>query len=339
MEESVMQVKSMPITRQADIIAARRSAKELAREFGFDEIGQEEICLAVSELASNLIKHATKGVISLKTVVDRDLRGIIVISEDDGPGFNFEKALQDGLSTAGTLGCGLGAVHRLMDELHYFSKHPTGSGSQMVCKKWQKPRPSAAKTAACPLDIGVVTRPKLGQELNGDLFIVRHERETTLFSVIDGVGHGASAHKAAHTARQYIETHRGLPLKELFSGTDRACRNTNGVVMALALIDWTQMKLTFASIGNIEAKIVNNDAKFDLIVRRGIVGRSAPAPVVSEGYWQSGMGLVLHSDGISSRWTWDAFAHHAGRSAQFIAEYMFRTLQKDHDDATLLVAK
>lgn len=337
----MIHAKSMLVTRYGDIIAARRFAKDLAQEFGFSPKEQEEICLAVSELASNLIKHAASGILSMKPVVQHGRRGIEIVSEDDGPGFNFEEVLQDGVSSAGTLGCGLGAVYRLMDDVQYLPKHANGLGSRLACRKWLQQPVSRMAAKDCPLDIGVVTQPKAGQEENGDSYLVVHDGNTSLLSVIDGVGHGPSAHRAAEAAKQYMEAYggSGSSLKDLFRGADQACHGTNGVVMALALFDWSNMGLTFASVGNIEAKIVNSHIKFDLLVRRGIVGRNAPAPAISKGHWRPGLGLVLHSDGISSRWKWEEYAQHCEKSALSIAEHMFSALRKQHDDATILVAK
>ena len=76
-----------------------------------------------------------------------------------------------------------------------------------------------------------------------------------LVGVIDGLGHGQFAHRAAQTARQYVENHFDLPLDQIFRGVGRACRATRGVVMALARFDWGQGRLAFASVGNIAVRV------------------------------------------------------------------------------------
>lgn len=332
-----MHARNVHVSRQADVVSVRQVVKELAKELGFDDCSQDELGIVVSELSTNLIKHADKGILSIKPFSQGGKHGIMIIADDDGPGFDFESAIADGFSTTKTLGCGLGAVHRLSDGVEYSRKHPGGTGSHIICKKWLKHKSAASSTR--PLDIGIMTRPKNGQTVNGDLYVVKHQDNLSLLSVIDGVGHGVLANRAAATAKHYVESHSDLPLHDLFLGVDRACRSTNGVVMALVMIDWNNMHLSFASVGNIEAKIVNHQEKFDLIVRRGILGRNAPSPYISNGHWRSELGLVLHSDGISSRWHWDDYAHHRDKPAQFIAEQMFRDLHKGNDDATLVFVK
>jgi serine/threonine protein phosphatase PrpC len=75
------------------------------------------------------------------------------------------------------------------------------------------------------------------------------------------------------------------------------------------------------------------------VVRRGIVGKHAPTPVITENVWYKGDILALHSDGISTRWDWHDFAVHANSPAQVIAEEIFNVAEQDHDDATIVIVK
>ncbi len=103
--------------------AARRAAKALAESIGFDPTACEEIALAVTELATNLIKHASGGTLTLTPLADGGRVGLEIESRDTGPGIaDVEQALGDRFSTAGTRGTGLGAVNRLMDELDIASR-------------------------------------------------------------------------------------------------------------------------------------------------------------------------------------------------------------------------
>ena len=125
------------IIHPSDISAARRKAKTMAAVIGFEERAVEEIAIVVSELASNVLKHAGKGVVTL-TQIDADGRtGIQIESLDRGPGIvDFEKAVTDGFSKSGSLGCGLGTVHRLTNELNCSPRETTGSGTHIICKRW-----------------------------------------------------------------------------------------------------------------------------------------------------------------------------------------------------------
>ncbi len=327
----------MVISSPAEVIAIRRISKEIAKDIGFDVRAQEEIVLVVSELASNIIKYANRGILTLTPVSLAEQNGLMIEATDSGPGFNENTALKDGFSSSGTLGCGLGAVNRMMDEFDIHTNENNQLGTRIVCKRWLRKKSSV--NGRCPFDIGIVSRPKPGEDVNGDSFVIKQGNGQSLVAVIDGVGHGRLAHQAAQAARHYIENHSELPFLDIFRGVDRACRSSRGVVMALASFDWDSMKLTFASVGNIEVKVLGAQEKFKFIVRRGIVGKNAPNPVITENDWRMDYALALHSDGLSTHWNWKDFSHHSDRSAQFIAEYMHRALEKDSDDTTLIIVK
>ena len=102
------------VSEQADVLIASAAAARLAEAIGFDEHDRNEIVLAVRELAANIVRHATAGDIVL-TASDHSL---VVVAEDRGPGIaDIHLAVQDGYSTAGSLGYGLGTVNRLMHEM------------------------------------------------------------------------------------------------------------------------------------------------------------------------------------------------------------------------------
>jgi serine/threonine protein phosphatase PrpC len=204
--------------------------------------------------------------------------------------------------------------------------------------------------------------------VNGDAFVVKRWSGSALVGVIDGLGHGQYASRAAQAARQYVESHYDQPLDAIFRGVERACHGTRGVVMALARFDYgphnsqcdrdaSEVKLTFASIGNVEARVfplhpsassILEDSRtsqveakkrqLNFMVRRGVVGLNAPKPLITEHAWDLGNMMVLHTDGITTRWSWNGFHHLASKPASVIAAELLRALAKD-DDATVAVVK
>src|SRR5262249_35108513 len=132
---------------------------------------------------------------------------------------------------------------------------------------------------------GAATRAYRLGPVNGDAFVFKRWEHFALAGLIDGLGHGQRAAQAALTARQYVETHYAQPLRSIFRETGRACRSSRGVVMALARFDLKSEKLSFASIGNIEARLLGGETRPKFIVRRGIVGGDAPEPAVTEHPW------------------------------------------------------
>lgn len=322
-----------------DVRLACRAAREWAQLLGFDPQCVQELVLVCSELGGNLVRHAIAGELILTPQQSGRAIGLQIESKDRGPGIaDVKQALADGFSTKRSLGLGLGAVNRLMDEMEIRSR--LGRGTHIVCRKWVPP-PPAAGGPLCPLDVGIASRPRaLGAaDANGDDFIFKRGSDQVLLGVIDGLGHGPAAHLAARTARRYVETHFQRPLQDIFTGTDRACRGTRGVVMALASVAWAAGQFEFASIGNIEARLVRNGRASLLVARRGILGVNAPRALVASHEWNPNDLLVLHSDGVRSGWVPEFLAAGASRSAgaHALAARILQGHAKPRDDATVLI--
>lgn len=338
LKEGRSQALRIGVSHSSDVSVARRKAKKMATEVGFDEKATEEVAIVVSELASNLVKYAKLGFLSLTPIEVGGLAGLQIESQDSGPGIpDIEAAIGDGTSTGGSLGAGLGAVNRLMDEFDISSQHSGGGGTHIMCRRWV--RPEKPRVTPCPLSFGAAARAHPKMDVNGDAFVIKQWSNSALVGVIDGVGHGQFAHRAAKTARQYVESHFDQPLAAMFRGVQRACRSTRGVVMALARFEWERARLTFASVGNIEVRVFGNSQPMNFMIRRGLIGFNAPDPVVTEHHWEPGYVMVLHSDGLKTLWRWEDFPGFAGASATLTAQRLLRGLARDNDDATVVVVK
>jgi anti-sigma regulatory factor (Ser/Thr protein kinase) len=102
----------------------------------------------VSELASNLVKHARRGTLTLTPLTEGTRVGLQIESQDRGPGIaDVEQALTDGFSTAGSLGYGLGVVHRLMDTFDITSQPGAGGGTHIVCQRWLRAEATHTESA------------------------------------------------------------------------------------------------------------------------------------------------------------------------------------------------
>jgi anti-sigma regulatory factor (Ser/Thr protein kinase) len=335
-DPTLAQPVAIGVARPAEIKQAGDVARSFAHALGFGPTECEEIALAVTELASNLVRHASGGTITLSQVGDAGRRGMQIESEDSGPGIaDVEQAVTDGYSTAGGLGIGLGVINRLLDDLEFYSRPQTGL--RIVCRRWL--RPQARAISANGLAFGAAMRAYHMLPENGDAFIIRQWEGHALVGVIDGLGHGQFAQRASQTARRYIEQHFDQPLDSIFRGVGRACRATRGVVMALARFDLARQKLVAASIGNVEMRLIGSPGRFNFIVRRGVLGLNAPNPVCTEHPWTPTSLLILHSDGLRTHWDWDEFRNLAQDPPDVIAQGLLRALGKIEDDATVVVVK
>ncbi|MEB3360282.1 MAG: ATP-binding SpoIIE family protein phosphatase [Synechococcales bacterium] len=329
--------RRIQVSHTSDRIIACHAVREMALSLGFPTMTCEELVLVVSELATNLIQHAQQGTLVLEAIAQANRQGIQIESIDQGPGIpDVELAITDGFSTSSSLGNGLGTINRLMDEFHIVSKTVENPGTHITCRRWLR---SHQPLGDCPLEFGVATRPYPGLSLNGDAFVIKRWEQSALVAMIDGLGHGQYAHRAARTAQDYINRHYDQSMVEIFRGVGRACRATRGVVMAIARFDYYQNKLTFANVGNIEVRLIGSPTPVRFLIRRGIIGNNAPSPSVTEHLWRPPYILVLHTDGLMTHWQWERFPQLVGASATRTAQELLRALAKDNDDATVVVVK
>lgn len=111
--------------------------------------------------------------------------------------------------------------------------------------------------------------------------------------------------------------------------------------MALARFDWKEgpINLKFASVGNIEARVLGSQTPINFMMQRGVVGLNAPNPVVTEYSWNLDYALVLHTDGLHTMWCWNDFNELAEATAACSAQRLLQKLDKGDDDATVIVVR
>ena len=119
-----------------DIVAARKSARELASRLGFSRTDLTLIATAVSEIARNIVRFAGDGEVFIE-LLETPRPGVRVVARDTGPGIaDVEQALGDGFSTYHGLGLGLPGARRLMDEFSVVSE--VGRGTTVTMTKWRQ---------------------------------------------------------------------------------------------------------------------------------------------------------------------------------------------------------
>lgn len=101
----------------SDIVYARQVGRQMAYELGFGSADQTRLATAISELASNAMRHAGGGVCVVTDRSDQRVKKVQVVVEDHGPGIpDIEQAMKEGFSTGGSLGVGLPGSRRLVHE-------------------------------------------------------------------------------------------------------------------------------------------------------------------------------------------------------------------------------
>src|SRR5262245_42942594 len=96
------------------------------------------------------------------------------------------------------------------------------------------------------------SRALRGERESGDRFLVSVLQASTLFAVVDGIGHGHEAAAAAEVALRVLREHAAEPIPQLVGLCHEALRETRGVVASLAHFDEDHHALTWIGVGNVE---------------------------------------------------------------------------------------
>jgi serine/threonine-protein kinase RsbT len=127
----------VPITTDADLVAARAAGRAMAEQLGFPRPDPTLIATAISEVARNIVVHVGRGEVVMRPLYDDDRCGLVVTAQDSGPGIrDVEAALQPGWASRGGFGLGLPGARRLMDDFYIASE--LGRGTTVTMKKWRK---------------------------------------------------------------------------------------------------------------------------------------------------------------------------------------------------------
>jgi anti-sigma regulatory factor (Ser/Thr protein kinase) len=331
----------VPVTDSTFVGEARRAAADFATRLDFSVEQASNLAIVTTELATNILKHASSGEIVLTGVFSEHRTGVDVVALDKGPGISsIAASLRDGYSTAGSPGTGLGAISRLADSFDLYTQ--PGRGTALSARLWSsndtfRDRSSQAGTEA--IEIGGLSVPVRGETVSGDAWSVRRLPQGTAILVIDGLGHGYLAAEAAKLGVEIFLNAREQSPVELLKGIHGALQATRGAAGAIAALDPGARQVRFAGIGNISASVITVEDARNLVSMNGILGHEARGCREFTYPWPAGAALLLHSDGITARMN---LAEHPGllrRTCTLMAGVLYRDYNRGRDDATVVVAR
>ena len=371
---------------------ARRRAASLAKLMGFDELRAGELSIIVTEVARNIAAHAGEGTLILapwtllaepseeskdrnRTAAHPDsTSGIDVYALDHGKGIDdIEQAGEDGFSTSGTAGEGLGAISRLAENLQIFSVTnpalvpiPTAypqtpsalashSGTILFSRilrtggHGRESRESrggqelrdrqSREISQLALQFGAITVPLPGESVSGDAWCSSVSNDRSVHLVVDGLGHGQMASEAAVEAVRIFKSCCNLGpeliLKEIHAGLTK----TRGAAVSVAEVLPHKGVLNYSGAGNIAAAIYTGGNTKSLVSMNGTVGHAVQKFQQFSHSWERNSLLIMHSDGIQTRWNVEQYSGLGSRHPALIAAVLYRDFRRERDDATVLVVR
>lgn len=313
---------------------ARRHAAALADQAGLDEQAAGRLALIVTELGNNLVRHAKGG--RLLLAAQNAAAQVEVISMDKGPGIaDLTRSMGDGFSTGGTPGTGMGAVRRLSQDFEVHTAVPDGTiiisrvrahGAAQVVQS-----PGFRAAGIC------IAAP--GEAVCGDAWALSLNESRGAAIVADGLGHGPDAAEASLAATDVFAIQPMSSLPGLLEQMHIRLRSTRGAAVALFHLDTVANNIRCCGAGNVVARVISGTSDRSLLTQHGTAGVQIRRPEEVTHAWPAHALLVIHSDGIETRWTPDALMPVLGRDPLLAAAILMRDHCRGRDDATIVVIR
>lgn len=324
--------QAVPLTDLTSVSEARRAVGRVAETLGMNELKAGQAAVIVTEAARNAVIHGRGGQLLLSGTRSNTEARMEIVALDSGSGIpDLPRAMVDGFSTAGTPGTGLGAIRRMATSFDIFS---TSKGTTVLAEISQQ-------TSALPplLDVAGFAVPVRGETACGDAIEWAYSNDRLAALLVDGLGHGLHAADAAEEAVHIFRKYSTEPPREILAAIHDALKKTRGAAAAVAEIRPLFGTLTFAGIGNISGVLLSKTLSRNLVSHSGTLGHIMARIQEFKVEWPRDAVLVMHSDGLQTRWDLSHYPGVLARSAGIIAGVLFRDFRRERDDASVLVVK
>lgn len=321
------------ISDESGVGEARRLASVLCDAAGFDATRRGKLALVVTEAASNVMHHGKGGEILMRRLRQAGREGFEVLAIDRGPGMrSIAQCSADGFSTRGTAGTGLGSISRNSDEFDVFSA--PDRGTVLLARIWDH---DVVPEHASGL-FGAVCVAMSGEDVCGDGWAITSNAARSTIVLLDGLGHGQGAADATLAALRCFEANGTLGPSALLEPMHEALRPTRGAAAAVASIDLGTQQLRFAGAGNCSGSIHSGPGtrQIGLASHNGTLGARLPKANELTYAWPAEGLLIMHTDGLGTRWNLDDYKGLYRRHPSVVAAVLYRDFSRNRDDVTVL---
>ncbi|MBA3596820.1 MAG: SpoIIE family protein phosphatase [Methylibium sp.] len=328
----------IPVHEPNQVGEARRVAVRLAGELGFRDVAIGRVALIVTELGTNLHRHAVEGRLLIAGIQGPSGTSLEVLSLDRGPGMaDMKECLRDGYSTGGTAGTGLGAVRRLAAQFSAFSS--IGRGSVVLARVSDPSSLEAAARRPSRFEYAGIAIAAPNETVSGDAWGFSDQGACSTLMVADGLGHGPDAAEAADKAVQLLHGNLSGSPSLVLERTHQALRATRGAAVAVAQMNAEAGTITYCGAGNIAGRLISGVDDRSLLSHNGTIGLQVRKLHDTQYPWPEHAMLVLCSDGITTRWDLKDDPALLQCDPAVIAGWVMRDHCRGRDDATVVVVK
>ena len=326
----------MAVEEQSQVGACRRAAQQLAESHQFDATLTGRAGIIATELANNLLRHAGRGEILMQALEDGSRVTLEFVAIDKGPGMQVDRCLRDGFSTGGTAGTGLGAISRLSSFFDAYSI--AGKGTVVVSRICARSTARPANGTAETPELGAICIAVSGEIECGDCWRVADDGGLTSIMIADGLGHGPLA---AIPARAAAEAFGDKPF-DAPTGTIQRMHDrlggSRGAAAACAVLNAGTSTVAYSGVGNISGTVVTGEQVKGMVSHNGILGVQLLRKQQFDYAFKPGSRVIMHSDGMSARWSVGDYPGLFARHPSVIAAVLYRDHARARDDVTVIVS-
>lgn len=312
-------LRRMPVEFNDDIDRVQRLAAGAAARQGFATTGAELVERVAADMATHLVERGGAGQMLVRSAEWAERRGVELLSTDSADAYSEADIREIALAA----------------DLFEAYTAP-GKGTAMMARFWDGPQTRAADRRYL---VGSTVEPIDGEVVSGDAWGVEQHGDRVVALVADGLGHGEQAAVASAAAVSAFRVHHHEPVESIAAHVHRALRLSRGAAIALAEIDLETYRLRFCGIGNITARVLTAESVYELVSLYGIAGYQNPRIQVFTRAWPKGAMLVMHTDGLSSKWDGATYPQLHLQHPQLVASTVMRDAVRARDDALVLAVR
>jgi len=313
---------------------ARRAGVRMASQLGLNEKKSGDTAVVITEAARNAVVYGGGGQLLLSGIKSKNATRMEIVALDRGPGIaDLSRALQDGYSTGGTPGTGLGAIKRMAEVFDVFSN---SKGTAIFARIEQ---PAEANPHKSSVELAGLLSPVAGEMACGDNLAWDINGDRCIVLAVDGLGHGLQAAEAADEAVRIFRAHSSESPANLITRLHDALKKTRGAAAAIAEVRPLAGTVVYAGVGNISGTILSHTLGRSLVSHNGTLGHVMSRVQEFKVDWPKDGILVMHSDGLQSRWDLSRYSGLLNRHPALIGGVLLRDFRRERDDASVLVLK
>lgn len=329
------------LVAESDLIRLKARLTAVSLRLGFSPRLTEHTRMVASEIASNQGKYASgRGLLQVWEVKLGPRRALDLFALDYGPGIaDPAAALQDGYSTSGTLGKGLGGIKRLAHAFGLITRTAPSpeipwQGTAVWARFYADSASPSNSRFAADWELGLYRRSYQDARDNGDGFVICVQPGLRVLH-LDALGHGPLAADVVEAACEGFDCVR--PLRQALAELEQHARMKRGAAACCYEAD-NQGRLLWLGVGDMQACLLHGTSRQTLGFGPGILGQVHGRLHEAEWAWPVGALVATASDGLRSDWS-RALTLLIGSAPQMLAYFLGHVFGRLTDDRSCVIVR